>query len=379
MIDVIIDKINFTELSPMKYWSFPKAYELKKKREESKYMCLSGNFLGSRKYDGAWNMLIKDNEGLFHLRSRTESINGGYTDKAEWIPWIIEELSWLPNGTVLLGEICFPNNEGSRKITSVLNCLKNKCLERQKKNGILHFYIFDVLAFNGKSLIDTPIETRIRYYLEKELLKIKDCKYVFAADYKEGEELWDLYGQVIAAGGEGIVITRKDCPYLIGKRTARMTLKMKKEINETIDAFLDGNYKPATKEYKGKFIEDWKYWINDKTGEKINQCKFKEYCEGEPWNPITKAYYYGWASAVSFSVMKDNKPIHIAYISGITDELKEGIVKNPELYLNKVAELTAMEIECIDGEYSLRHGKIIGFRDDKSYIGCEFSQLNSEN
>ena len=138
MQEIIIDNFRFDNIDPMKYWSHPKSYDLKKKKEESKYMCISGSYMGARKYDGAWNMLVKDMKGNFHLRSRTESVNGGYTDKAEWIPWITEELSWIPNGTVLIGEICFPNNEGSRKIISVLNCLKDKCIDRQKKNGILN-------------------------------------------------------------------------------------------------------------------------------------------------------------------------------------------------------------------------------------------------
>lgn len=383
MKEIIIDGFRFDNLDAMRYWSHAKSYDPKKKKEEAKYMCVSGTFMGAVKRDGAWNMLIKDMDGNFHLRSRTESVNGGYTDKAEWIPHITEELSWIPNGTVLLGEIFFPNNEGSRKITSVLNCLKDKCLERQKKNGYLCFYVFDILAYNGKNLIDVSFETRIRTYLEYELADITNNNtYVFMAEYKEGEELWDLYGKTIAEGGEGIVITRKDCKYLPGKRTARMTLKMKKEINETIDAFLDGGYKPATKDYKGKSnLEDWNYWINEKTGETFDTCKFNEYVSGEPYEPITKAYCYGWASAVSFSVMKDGKPVHIGYISGITDTLKKEIVKNPEKWINKVAELTAMEIEKSDSDsgYSLRHGKIVQFRDDKSYLDCEFSQLESNS
>lgn len=379
MENIIIDGFNFTEMESMKYWSHPKSYDVKKKKEESKYMCISGDYIGARKYDGAWNMLIKDNDGNFHLRSRTESVNGGYTDKAEWIPWITNELSWIPNGTVLIGEICFPNNEGCRKITSVLNCLKDKCIERQKKNGILNFYIFDILAYKNKSLINTPFETRIRTYLEYELADItNNNEYVFMANYKEGPELWDLYGQVIAEGGEGIVITRKDCKYLLGKRTARMTLKMKKEINETIDAFLDGDYKPATKDYKGKEIETWPYWYNIKTGEKTNICMFTEYTNGETWEPVTKAWYYGWASAVSFSVMKEDNPVRIGWISGITDILKKEIVENPEKWRYKVAELTCMEIECISNEYSLRHAKIVQFRDDKKAEDCDFSQISDK-
>ena len=76
--------------------------------------------------------------------------------------------------------------------------------------------------------------------------------------------------------------------------------------------------------------------------------------------------------------MKDNEEVHVAWISGITDSLKENIVKNNKEYIGKVAELTAMEIECIDNEYSLRHGKIVQWREDKTKDDCNFSQIYSE-
>ena len=73
--------------------------------------------------------------------------------------------------------------------------------------------------------------------------------------------------------------------------------------------------------------------------------------------------------------MKDGKPIRIGYISGITDEMRKGIVENPEKYIHKVFELSAMEIEHIGESYSLRHGKIEKERLDKNYLDCDFSQI----
>ena len=86
------------------------------------------------------------------------------------------------------------------------------------------------VAWNGKSMINMPFGERINY-INLEILK--DLSYVDLAQYVKGQELWDLYGNVIAAGGEGIVITREDCQYLCGKRTAWMTLKMKKELEDS--------------------------------------------------------------------------------------------------------------------------------------------------
>lgn len=375
MEEIIIDNFRFDNMEAQNYYSFSKAFKGDKKAK-AKELCLSNRYMGSTKVDGAWNMIIKDNNGNYHLRSRKESVNGGFTDKAEWIPQICKELNNVPNGTVLIGEIYLPNNEGSRKITSILNCLKDKSLERQKENP-LHFYIFDIIAYNGKSLIETPFEDRINKYLCGFSKKIVNPTYIEIAHYYEGEELWNLYFELIAAGREGMVITRKDCHYLCGKRTAWMTLKLKKELQDTIDAFIDGNYKPSTKIYNGKEIETWSYFLNEKTGEKYNTNMYNEYISGVPIVPITKAYYYGWASAISFSVMKNKIPTHIAWISNIPDVMKEGIVKNPEKWIGKVYELNAMQIEKINGQYSLRHGRIERVRDDKRPEDCLYSQIEN--
>lgn len=375
MQTIIIDNFDYTNMEAMKYYSFSKTFKDDKKAK-AKELVFSNRYMGARKMDGIWAMIIKDSEGVFHVRSRTKNVNGGFADKTEWIPHIINELISIPNGTVLIGEIYFPNNEGSRKVTSVFNCLKEKCLLRQEKGEKLHFYIFDIVAYNGKSLIDIPIKERIEHYRDCELCDALKGNYIETAKYFYGEELWNLYIDIIAAGGEGIIIQREDCKYLCGKKTAWLTLKLKKELEDTIDAFIDGDFKPATRIYTGKELETWKYWMNFKTGEKFNTCKFDDYATGtSSIEPITKAFYNNWASSISFSVMKDGKPEKIAWISGISDEIKADIVNNPDKLIGKVAELSAMMIEHIDNHYSMRHGRIEKWRDDKRPEDCDFSQI----
>lgn len=371
METIIIDGFDFTNMDAQNYYSFTSAFK-GNKAEKARELCLSEKYLGSRKMDGSWNMLIKDMDGKFHLRSRKESVNGGFTDKAEWIPQICKNLAAVPNGTVFIGEIYFPNNEGSRKITSVLNCLKDKCLDRQKKGEYLHYYIFDVVAWNGKSMIETEFADRISYLTQPSL---QNLEYVDLAQYVRGQALLDLWSSVIEAGGEGIVITREDCHYLCGKRTAWMTLKMKKELAEPIDCFVDGDYKPANRLYDGNSMETWAYWENYKTGEKFDTCQIEAYRNGVPVEPVKKPYFFGWASSISLSVMRDGKPFHVAWLSNITDEFKRDIIKAPEKYINKVVQVNAMQIEHIDGNYSIRHGRIETWRDDKNPEDCQYSQF----
>ncbi len=374
-MEIKIDNLDIWNIEAQKYWQYPKTYDINKRREEAKAIVLSGNVLGSTKVDGAWNMIVRDMEGNYHLRSRTKNVDGGFVDKADWIPQIINEID-LPKGTAVIGEIYLPNNEGSRKVTSVLNCLKSKCLERQEKGEFLHYYIFDVIMWNGKSIVEVPFEKRIKDYLYQ--LKDRNYSYIEIAEYKEGQELWDLYGEVLSQNREGIVITQKSAKYYFKRTPARITIKLKKELENPIDAFLDGGYEPPTKEYTGKSPETWSYWLNVKTGEKTDKNKYVEYSNGRAWIPITKNYYFNRAGSISISLMKDGEPYHLGFISGITDDVREGIVANPEKWKGKVVVVNAMMLEKIEGNYSLRHGKIMEWREDKTAEECTFDQISSE-
>ena len=373
MEKMIIDNVDFINAPAEKYWSFPKSYKGDSKKDTKDFI-LSKQYIGSEKKDGHYARFIKDMDGNMRLQGRSESVNGGYLNKIEWVPQCMDFFNNLPNGTCLLGELYFPNNRGSRKVTTILGCLKDKALDRQEKGEKLNYYIFDVWAYDGVSYLKTPIEDRVRTLCTIEDFAEEPSNIDFA-QYYQGEKLWDKYGEVLSKGGEGIVITKLGTVPEPGKRTARKTLKCKMEREQTIDAFVDGNFRESTYNYNGDYIESWSYWINETTGEKFDTCKYKEYSNGELYTAISKGYYYGWPSAISFSLMKDGEPKHIGYISGITEEIKEQFVKNPEEIIGKVAEISAMEIEHIGEDYSLRHAKIIQWRKDKTKEDCEFSQV----
>ena len=58
-------------------------------------------------------------------------------------------------------------------------------------------------------------------------------------------------------------MTKRESYVAPGSRTARKTIKVKKELNSPIDAFLTGNWKAPTRYYNGDCITTWQYWEND--------------------------------------------------------------------------------------------------------------------
>ena len=153
-----------------------------------------------------------------------------------------------------------------------------------------------------------------------------------------------------------------------GKRSARKTLKVKKEIANTIDCFFTGNFTAPSKEYTGKEIESWKYWINLQTGQKMEGEFYKEYSEGSPIEPITKPYFNGWAGSLEIGLVKGDKVVPIGLLSGLADEIKA----NAAEYKGKVIEISCMEILKTGG---LRHAKLIQFRPDKNWKECTWDQI----
>ena len=368
-----IDGIDFHNLEAQKYWAPTASWSEERKKQEVTSMIFSGDYVGARKMDGAFYKFVKDEDGNMELLGRSKSVSGDYLNKIEWVSHLKPFFDDLPNGTCLLGEIYFPNNEGSNNVTTIMGCLKDKAIARQEKGEKLHYYIFDVLAYDGhpefKDCMMSRLITLNRLY---NLYNGYNC--VEVAKYYDGKELWDQLQIILASGGEGIVMTKKNTSYQPGKRPARQTVKVKRELEESIDAvILDAN--APTRDYTGKEIETWKYWEDIKTGEKLQGDYYREYdLTGSP-EPVTKNYFYGWAGSLVIGLYntETGKYNPIGSLSGLTEE----VLSNWKDYRGKVVEVTGMQIfRDENGKFSgIRHPKLKSFRDDKAAKECTFEQV----
>lgn len=378
-----IDGYNFGESEAMKYYAPPSSWSDEKKRDGAREKIFSGDWYGAEKKDGYFAKLIKDEDGNIILYSRSRGVNGKFADKHEWVPHLQPFFDALPKGTCVLGELYFPNKPGSRNVTTIMGCLKEKAIERQEKGEKLHFYIFDCLAWEGKSMLSETAKDRFELLQGfREYFWFQDV--VEIASYKTGKELWALLQTLLAADHEGVVITRGDGLYEPGKRPSKTTLKIKKELKQTIDCFFTGRGSAPTKEYTGKEIESWQYWEDSITGEKLQGDFYKEYHTGKPIEPVTKGYFNGWYGSLEIGVLRyqpgrrcqingvvyDNTEIYpLGWLSGITEEMKA----EPKKYAFKPMEVTAMEYDNIN--HTLRHGKMVGWRTDLTLTDCTFDKI----
>lgn len=396
------------QIPAMRYQSMP-SQTIVDKVMTSKEWCMQ------EKKDGSWYMLEKIDNDTIYLFGRTRSkVTGELTEKGANVPHIIEwAKNYLPDGTILIGEIYIPGGH-SNDVTKIMGCLPNKAIERQKKDGKVKYYVFDCIRAFNKDLCDEPLEVRVGYYLYYMLLEcfgnydIRGLEYHSCCDEVELAETYILdkntsnlqllqsydgeqwqphetfqikLNEIFAAGGEGAVFKPLNSIYYPDKRPAISKggcFKMKEHV-DSIDLVCTGLLEPEM-EYTGKELKSWPYWAcKSPLGDEwipYNSSKIRmEITTKDNFKPVTKPYYYGWKNALRLGVYdKDGNLIDMGRVaSGLNDVLREDMAKNPDKYIGKVVECSCMSID--KEEHSLRHPVFIRFRDDKNEKECLFDEL----
>ena len=393
-----------SELYPGSY-QFP-AMLINKQPSNAEFdaMVASGDYLISRKYDGFWYQLEKIDEDTIYLFSRSKSKKTGeLTEKIACVPHIEKWARLLPNDTILIGEIYVEGGK-SNNVTSIMGALPERAIARQfdtdEYGGPLHFYVHDVIRCNGNDLMECPLEDRISHWLWYYLGDLFDHEeYIHVADYycsKENDPLFsyvDFHAyidNIFSDGGEGVVLKKRDEVYKPGKRP---TYNKKVKTETTFDVFITGFVEPE-KEYTGKEIETWPYWIEytemcadgtykeshwsieDALGE--HGAYYNHKANPRIYRPVTKAYYYGWKAGISVGVWDKTDDISAVVqlgtiSSGMTDFLRQDMAENPDKYLDTVVEIQAMSVDKV--EHTIRHGRIVRIREDKTDWDCDLESV----
>ena len=341
---------DFAMLSPMKYYN----NETPSVKRDDMINNKDDEYVATVKKDGDWAMLIHYNKGNNLIRSRSISkVTGVYGDYTAKLPHICELMDKLPNHTVLLAEICWDEpGTNANTVGTILRCLPAKAVERQKDKK-LHAVVFDCLMVDDADLTD--IGYLKRYHRGSILM----TQYLFPNDFmymshmlfidEHHDNFLEWADEIIADGGEGLVIQRKDNPYMPGTRTAWKTLKLKQSLPE-MELKVIGTLEPS-KLYEGDCPETWQYWYQDMPNANSQAGDF----------PVTKPYFYGWKNGIT--VEYNNTTCDVT--SGLTDADREWLatkeaqemIKNGELY----AVVKAMQTNDLG---RLRHPYVVRLRND---------------
>lgn len=332
-------------------------------------ICEGGEYFAQLKKDGYFYEFEKT-EHYSYLFSRNVSVTTEcLAEKGENVPHIVNALNVLPKRTILIGEIYYPKKT-SKAVTEIMGCLADKAIERQNNTSLIHYYIHDIIYYDGYNLLDVGAE--IRYKILEKIFYLHGLdKYDFLELAKvETENIEEKINEALANGEEGMVLKKKTSLYTPAKRPAWETIKIKKvDYADVIIAdIVFGSIESSTKE-----PETWKYWAEETENE------IKKY-EGEYFGtrgmiPITKWYYLGMKTTIILSAFDDKGELkEIGRIkSGISDSMIYDMNENPDKYINHVAEIQCMQLD--KKEHTIRHGFFKRMRDDKNLEDCTLKNI----
>lgn len=339
---------DFAMMEPMKYYNS----EVESIKRSDMINNKDGLYVATEKHDGDWGMFIHYSKGNNLIRSRSISkVTGVYGDYTAKLPHLCEEMDNWPDNTVVLAEICWDEyGTNANTVGTILRCLPSKAVERQKDKK-LSGLIFDLLMFAGEDLTSTPYIDRLeKIDAEFNPTHISDMNYhyfkptqVFFTDFAAAAD------NIISHGGEGIVIQRKDNPYMPGTRTAWKTLKLKQSLPE-MELKVIATINPKMY-YEGDCPDTWEYWYQDMPNANSQAGDF----------PVTKPFFYGWKNGVTVEYNGTTCDV----TSGLTDADREWLatkeaakmIANGELY----AVVKAMQTNDLG---RLRHPYIVRLRND---------------
>lgn len=354
IVDVIEtdDTMVIEEMFPIEYWDSPEAFkfanikgyepmtakELETDEQQDSAFNDPNNYI-EEKFDGTRALVYflsmptaeGGEQGFCRVFSRRISKKTGfYVENTDSLPHIRELDAPELAGTILDGEM-FIEGLPFKEVSSTLNCLWDKAIDRQIEKGFITFHAFDILFYKGIDLRNMSLERR-KVYLH---LAVEEAgnDYIKAVEYHEcgallntnvydevskrldGDEqkidqFFDLlmakkdtyphlykcwqeqdnmtltprayYELIVALGGEGLIVKPKTGKYQ-HKRGWEYS-KIKKFL--TREMIVIGFNEP-TKEYTGKELRKWGFWVEKDTDKRV----LGNFYGNDKYIPVTKHYY----------------------------------------------------------------------------------------
>lgn len=329
------------EMEAMKYYSNE---DTNNPKRQAMIDNKDGEYIATKKNDGCWSVLAHFCKGKNLVRSRSISkVTGVYGDYTAKVPHIVAEMDNWPDNTVVLAELCWDQDgTNANTVGTILRCLPAKAVERQKENK-LKAVVFDLLMFKGQDMTDFGYYRRFTWW--QEFATTQEGKYIYPTEIFE-DNFAEVADKIIAGGGEGVVIQRKDYTYNPGNRTAWKTLKLKQQLPE-MELKVVGVLEPKMA-YEGDCPETWEYELEDP----MTHDKYL----------VTKPYYFGWKNGITVELPSG---ITTDVASGLTDDDRAWLATEDAAKMIEAGELYAV-VKCmsVNDLGKLRHASLVRLRND---------------
>ena len=188
------------------------------------------------KYDGFRIIAHKTEKEIILFTRRLENVTKQFPELVKYIKENVKAKTFIIDSEAVGFN---PKTKKYLPFQSVSQRIRRKYeIEEMSKKFPVELNVFDLIAYNGKNLLNEPFKER-RKILEK-IVKPKEKKIILAkkiisSDEKEVEK---FYHDSISAGNEGLMMKKLDAPYKPGARVGHM-VKIKSEQKE-IDVVIIG-------------------------------------------------------------------------------------------------------------------------------------------
>jgi ATP-dependent DNA ligase len=268
--------------------------------------------------------------------SRHVSVKGGYVDKSNHLPHLRDIDTTKLRGTILDGEIILKLFGTVRDVTSILGSSVDLAIEKQEQRGYLSYMVFDLPYYRGDDIRHLPLLKR-KKLLEKVVTQLNVLSIHTTDLHFHDKE--NFYQEIVKRGGEGVILK-----YIYSKYGERKHwIKVKK--NKTLDVVIIGYKAPSDFSIK----------------------------KGSDRETVTRYAMKGWVGSIAVGMWTEDhvELIDCGFVSGMDEETRAMISKNPKKYIGKVIEVKAQS-QLESGKFE--HGRFIRWREDKASEDCVYDE-----
>lgn len=246
--------------------------------------------------------------------------------------------------------------DGFQRLRSIMGSLPARALELQAEHGWVYAVVFDVLWFAGKDLRMWEFQERralLEWWYAQNKLMCERSRLLLSAVARDSEEKRWMLNDVLASGGEGVMVKHKKGTYtdttLSGQRSSDV-LKVKpfSEADVIITGFERG---------KGEYNQH-----------KFGAITFAQYVQEDDLTEEMRKNVLPKTDGPHDDLVL----VHMGTCSGITDEQEAAFRADPESFIGRVMEVRYQQRFSETG--LMRHPNFVRLRGDKTPAECVYGR-----
>jgi len=205
-----LKKITLTPGKAVKVMLYPKVKDIDEAFERAGKPCVF-----EFKYDGFRIMINKNKDEIKLFTRRLDDVSTQFPDIVEAVKNITGESFIIDSEAVGFD----PKNKKYRPFQDISQRIKRKYdIPELVKKLPVELIVFDIIYYNGKSLIKTPFKKRrelLEKIIKKQKLKIILAEQIVTDSEKKAQKFYD---KAIDEGQEGLMVKKLEAPYKPGSR-----------------------------------------------------------------------------------------------------------------------------------------------------------------